>query len=50
MYGADKNKLFPTDIGIVVTDFLTENFPKILDHKFTANVEEDFDEIATGKL
>lgn len=50
MYGADKNKLFPTDIGIVVTDFLIKNFPKILDHKFTANVEEDFDEIATGKL
>ncbi|MGK0638321.1 type I DNA topoisomerase [Schleiferia thermophila] len=48
--GAEKNKLFPTDIGILVTDFLVENFQNILDYQFTANVEEQFDEIATGNL
>lgn len=47
--GAEKNKLFPTDIGGVVTDFLVENFPKILDYGFTAAVEKQFDEIAEGK-
>ena len=46
--GKDKNKLTPTDIGIVVTDFLTENFGKILDYHFTAKVEQEFDEIAQG--
>ncbi len=46
--GRDKNKLSPTDIGIVVTDFLTEHFGKILDYNFTAKVEEEFDEIAQG--
>lgn len=46
--GRDKNKLSPTDIGIVVTDFLTEHFAKILDYNFTAKVEEEFDEIAQG--
>ncbi len=46
--GADKAKLLPTDIGIVVNDFLTENFPDILDFGFTANVEKDFDNIAEG--
>lgn len=48
--GAEKNKLFPTDIGSVVTDFLVENFPKILDYNFTASVEKEFDEIALGKM
>ncbi|MDR2918917.1 MAG: type I DNA topoisomerase [Tannerella sp.] len=48
--GADRNKLIPTDIGIVVNDFLTEYFPDILDYNFTANVEKEFDAIAEGKL
>ncbi len=48
--GAEKSKLLPTDIGIVVTDFLTEFFPDILNYNFTANVEEKFDYIAEGKL
>jgi len=48
--GAEKNKLFPTDIGSLVNDFLVENFPKIMDFNFTANVEKDFDEIANGKI
>lgn len=48
--GAEKGKLIPTDIGIVVNDFLTEYFPDILDYNFTARVEERFDEIAEGKL
>ncbi len=48
-YGADRNKLFPTDTGLVVTDFLVENFPKVLDYNFTADVEEEFDNIAAGK-
>jgi len=46
--GADKGKLVPTDIGIIVTDFLVKNFQSILDYNFTAKVEEDFDEIAAG--
>ncbi|MGI8893313.1 MAG: DNA topoisomerase, partial [Bacteroidia bacterium] len=46
--GAEKNKLFPTDIGIVVNDFLVENFKNILDYNFTAQVEKEFDEIAQG--
>lgn len=48
-FGAEKNKLFPTDTGIVVTDYLIESFPDILDYQFTAKVENDFDEIAKGK-
>jgi len=48
--GAEKSKLFPTDIGIVVNDFLTENFPDILSFDFTANVEKEFDHIADGKV
>ena len=48
--GADKNKLFPTDIGMVVNDFLLTNFPQILDYQFTAKVEEEFDIIAEGKM
>lgn len=47
-FGFEKKKMFPTDIGIVVTDFLVENFGKVLDYNFTARVEEQFDEIAEG--
>jgi DNA topoisomerase-1 len=46
--GAEKNKLFPTDIGIVVNDFLVENFNEIMDYNFTASVEKEFDDIADG--
>ncbi|MGB1317326.1 MAG: topoisomerase C-terminal repeat-containing protein, partial [Flavobacteriales bacterium] len=49
MAGAEKTKLFPTDIGKVVTDFLVENFTDILDYSFTAQVEKEFDEIAEGQ-
>jgi DNA topoisomerase-1 len=48
--GADKGKLIPTDIGVVVNEFLTKYFPNILDYNFTANVEEKFDDVAEGKL
>jgi len=48
--GAEKNKLFPTDLGIIVTGFLTEHFPNILDYHFTAGVEKQFDEIAAGDM
>jgi DNA topoisomerase-1 len=48
-FGADKNKFVPTDIGEVVTDFLTANFAEILDYGFTAKVEQDFDDIANGE-
>jgi DNA topoisomerase-1 len=48
--GAEKGKLFPTDLGFVVTDYLIRHFPKIMDYQFTASVEEEFDEIAVGKL
>ena len=47
--GSEKGKLLPTDIGIVVNDFLMENFPGIMDYNFTANVEQKFDDIAEGK-
>lgn len=47
--GADKNKLIPTDTGIVVNDFLTEYFPNILDYNFTAKVEKEFDQVAEGE-
>ena len=47
--GAEKAKLLPTDIGIVVNDFLFEYFPEIMDYNFTATVEKEFDEIADGK-
>ncbi|MBQ8462850.1 MAG: type I DNA topoisomerase [Prevotella sp.] len=47
--GSDKGKLLPTDIGIVVNDFLMEHFPGIMDYNFTAKVEQDFDKIAEGK-
>ena len=48
--GNEKGKLMPTDIGMVVTDFLMEYFPTIMDYNFTANVEEEFDSIAEGKM
>ncbi len=48
--GKEKNKLFPTDIGIVVTDFLCDHFERIMDYHFTAKVEEQFDEIAHGTI
>ena len=49
MVGSDKGKLVPTDIGMIVNDFLVNNFENILDYNFTAQVEQDFDEIAEGK-
>ena len=49
VYGADKGKLLPTDVGIVVNDFLVNQFPNIVDYNFTARVEEEFDTIAEGK-
>ena len=48
--GTEKAKLFPTDTGTVVNDFLTEYFPDILDYNFTASVEKEFDEIAEGEV
>lgn len=47
--GAEKNKLFPTNTAMVVTDFLVEHFTTVTDYSFTANVEKEFDEIASGK-
>jgi len=47
--GAEKSKLFPTDVGTIVTDFLVKNFEEVVDFQFTAKVEEEFDEIADGK-
>ena len=49
MVGAEKSKLIPTDIGLVVNDFLNQYFPDILDYHFTANVEKEFDEVAEGE-
>jgi DNA topoisomerase-1 len=46
--GAEKGKLLPQEIGMIVTDYLVKNFPDILDYDFTANVEKDFDQIADG--
>ena len=48
--GADKGKLFPTDIAMLVNDFLMIHFPNIMDYKFTAHVEEELDDIASGKM
>lgn len=48
--GAEKGKLLPQEIGMIVTDYLVQNFPDILDYDFTANVEKDFDQIAEGQL
>ena len=49
VYGTEKKKMFPSDIGVIVTDFLVENFNKVMDYGFTAKVEEQFDEIAEGQ-
>jgi DNA topoisomerase-1 len=48
--GAEKSKLFPTDLGLVVTDFLNQHFKNVMDYSFTANIEKEFDEIAEGRL
>ena len=48
--GTEKNKLFPTNTAMIVNDFLVEHFPNITNYSFTAEIEEDFDEIANGKL
>lgn len=50
IYGAEKSKLFPSDLAMLVTDFLMKHFPQIMDYQFTAKVEEELDEIALGKL
>ncbi|HTJ10925.1 MAG TPA: type I DNA topoisomerase [Dinghuibacter sp.] len=47
--GAEKSKLFPTDLGLVVTDFLNQHFTEIMDYGFTAKIEEEFDEVAEGQ-
>ena len=47
--GAEKNKLFPTNIAMIVNDFLVDHFPNVVDYSFTANVEREFDEIAHGQ-
>ncbi|MBS1739707.1 MAG: type I DNA topoisomerase [Bacteroidetes bacterium] len=48
--GAERAKLFPTDLGMVVTDFLKEHFTRVMDYSFTAKIEQEFDEIAQGKI
>ncbi len=48
--GAEKAKLFPTDLGLVVTDFLSQHFKDVMDYSFTAKIEKEFDEIAGGKI
>ncbi|MCW3092291.1 MAG: topA [Ferruginibacter sp.] len=48
--GAEKSKLFPTDLGLVVTDFLNQHFTKVMDYSFTATIEKEFDEVAEGKM
>ena len=48
--GAEKSKLFPSDLGLVVTDFLSKYFDDIMDYGFTARIEEEFDEVAEGKM
>jgi len=48
--GAEKSKLFPTDLGLVVTDFLSQYFADVMDYGFTASIEQEFDEIAGGKV
>ncbi len=50
IFGAEKSKLFPTDVAMVVTDFLSDNFNNIMNYNFTADVEKEFDDIADGKL
>ena len=49
VFGTEKSRLLPTDVGTVVNDFLTEHFPQILDYDFTADIEKEFDEIAEGE-
>jgi DNA topoisomerase-1 len=49
-FGSEKSKLFPSDIGMLVTDFLSKHFEQIMDYGFTASVEEEFDKIASGQL
>ena len=48
--GAEKSKLFPSDVGLVVTDFLLQYFDDVMDYGFTAKIESEFDEVATGNL
>jgi DNA topoisomerase-1 len=48
--GAEKSKLFPSDLGLVVTDFLKQHFDDIMDYSFTARIEQEFDEVADGKM
>src|SRR4029079_9937749 len=48
--GAEKSKLFPSDLGLVVTDFLSKYFDDIMDYSFTARIEEEFDEVAEGRM
>jgi DNA topoisomerase I len=48
--GAEKNKLFPTNTAMIVNDFLVEHFPDVTDYSFTSEIEQEFDEIASGKL
>ncbi|MFT7249610.1 MAG: DNA topoisomerase-1, partial [Arcticibacterium sp.] len=50
VFGTEKSKLFPTNIGMIVNDYLVANFDDILDYKFTASVENEFDDVAEGKL
>ncbi len=50
IYGAEKSKLFPSDLAMLVTDFLLKHFPQIMDYQFTAKIEEALDEIALGKI
>lgn len=49
-FGAEKAKLFPTNLGIIVNDYLVENFEDVLNYKFTAKVENEFDDVAEGKV
>jgi DNA topoisomerase-1 len=50
LVGADKNKLIPTDSGVIVNDFLTANFPNVLEYNFTADLEKEFDKVADGEM
>src|SRR5690606_22058784 len=50
MTGATSNRLYPTDMGMLVTDFLDKHFPEIMDYSFTAEIQERFDDIAEGKI
>ena len=50
VYGSEKSKLFPTDLAMIVNDFLVQYFPRVVDYSFTANMEKEFDEIAGGRM